>query len=157
MVSPHVCFCARRHLYSVYVTHLAILLLMDIVHYLRTGTNCTGAVRGAILQAPVSDREYMATLPRTKEFLEVAEKMIAEGRKNDVMPLDANNGIPITAFRYHSLAGVGGEDDMFSSDLTIEELVMKLGHMAMIQTQVVFSMADEYIPDHVDKRALLDR
>jgi pimeloyl-ACP methyl ester carboxylesterase len=71
----------------------------DIVHYLRTGGHCSKAVRGAILQAPVSDREYLATLPGTQPMLELAEKMIQEGKGNDLMPREASPQAPITASR----------------------------------------------------------
>jgi hypothetical protein len=69
------------------------------VHYLRTGGHCSRAVRGAILQAPVSDREYLATLPGTQPLLELAEKMIQEGKGNDLMPREASPQAPITASR----------------------------------------------------------
>jgi pimeloyl-ACP methyl ester carboxylesterase len=71
----------------------------DIVHYLRTGGHCSRAVRGAILQAPVSDREYWATLPGTQPMLELAEKMIQEDKGNDLMPREASPQAPITASR----------------------------------------------------------
>ncbi|BBN08568.1 hypothetical protein MPTK1_4g12590 [Marchantia polymorpha subsp. ruderalis] len=37
----------------------------NIVHYLRRRSSCSKGVRGVILQAPVSDREYRATIPET--------------------------------------------------------------------------------------------
>ncbi|KAH9572141.1 hypothetical protein CY35_02G130900 [Sphagnum magellanicum] len=129
----------------------------DIVHYLRTGGHCSRAVRGAILQAPVSDREYLATLPGTQPMLELAEKMIQEGKGNDLMPREASPQAPITASRYRSLAAYLGDDDLFSSDLSDAELRTRLGHMSRVPCQVIFSMADEYIPEYVDKAKLLKR
>jgi hypothetical protein len=37
------------------------------------------------------------------------------------------------------------------------ELRTRLGHMSRVPCQVIFSMADEYIPEYVDKAKLLKR
>lgn len=129
----------------------------DIVHYMRTNFACSKAVSGVILQAPVSDREYRATLPETAEMIDLAAKMITEGRGMDLMPREANPDAPITAYRYHSLCSYMGDDDMFSSDLSEDQLRQRLGHMSTTQCQVIFSMGDEYVPEYVDKKALVDR
>lgn len=73
--------------------------MQDIVHYLRVGGVCTRAVRGCILQSPVSDREFLATLPDTAKHLKLAESMIAEGKKHALMPREASPEAPITAYR----------------------------------------------------------
>ncbi|RLN35016.1 hypothetical protein C2845_PM03G24790 [Panicum miliaceum] len=129
----------------------------DIVHYMRTNFACSKAVSGVILQAPVSDREYRATLPETAEMIDLSAKMISEGRGMDLMPREANPDAPITAYRYHSLCSYMGDDDMFSSDLSEDQLRQRLGHMSTTQCQVIFSMGDEYVPEYVDKEALVDR
>ncbi|KAI6683784.1 hypothetical protein NL676_029697 [Syzygium grande] len=129
----------------------------DIVHYMRTNAACSRAVRGAILQAPVSDREYNATLPETATLIDLASTMIKEGRGSELMPREADESSPITANRYYSLCAYMGEDDMFSSDLTDDQLRMKLGHMCNTPCQVIFSMADEYVPEYVDKKSLVER
>ncbi|CAN6197281.1 unnamed protein product [Urochloa humidicola] len=129
----------------------------DIVHYMRTNFACSKAVSGVILQAPVSDREYRATLPETAEMIDLAAKMISGGRGMDLMPREANPDAPITAYRYHSLCSYMGDDDMFSSDLSEDQLRQRLGHMSTTQCQVIFSMGDEYVPEYVDKKALVDR
>ncbi|MCL7033264.1 hypothetical protein MKW94_004014 [Papaver nudicaule] len=129
----------------------------DIVHYLRTNAACSRAVRAAILQAPVSDREFRATLPETAEMIDLASTMINEGRGDELMPLRANPDAPISAYRYHSLCAYMGDDDMFSSDLTDDQLKTRLGHMSQTPCQVIFSMADEYVPEYVDKKALVER
>ncbi|CAL5066423.1 unnamed protein product [Urochloa decumbens] len=129
----------------------------DIVHYMRTNFACSKAVSGVILQAPVSDREYRATLPETAEMIDLAAKMISDGRGMDLMPREANPDAPITAYRYHSLCSYMGDDDMFSSDLSEDQLRQRLGHMSTTQSQVIFSMGDEYVPEYVDKKALVDR
>ncbi|XP_010546831.1 PREDICTED: UPF0613 protein PB24D3.06c isoform X2 [Tarenaya hassleriana] len=129
----------------------------DIVHYMQTNAACSRAVRAAILQAPVSDREYKATLPETAAMIDLAATMIKEGRAEELMPGEADPSAPITAYRYHSLCAYMGDDDMFSSDLSDDQLKTRLGHMANTPCQVIFSMADEYVPDYVDKKALVDR
>ncbi|KAF5465625.1 hypothetical protein F2P56_015609 [Juglans regia] len=129
----------------------------DIVHYMRTNAACSRAVRAAILQAPVSDREYRATLPETAAMIDLASTMISEGRGSELMPRDADPTSPITAYRYHSLCAYMGDDDMFSSDLSDDQLRMRLGHMSNTPCQVIFSMADEYVPDYVDNKALVER
>lgn len=50
-------------------------------------------------QAPVSDREYRATLPETAAMIDLSAKMISEGRAMDLMPREADPGAPITAYR----------------------------------------------------------
>ncbi|MCO5597215.1 hypothetical protein L7F22_051291 [Adiantum nelumboides] len=129
----------------------------DIVHYMRMGTDYSRVVRGIILQAPVSDREYRATLPGTAGMIDLAVEMIKQGRSMDLMPREAAPEAPITAYRYHSLCAFLGDDDMFSSDLTDQQLRARLGHMSRVHCQVIFSMADEYVPAYVNKKALVER
>lgn len=130
----------------------------DIVHYMGTNAACSRAVRAAILQAPVSDREFRAQLPETASMIDLASSMISEGRALDLMPREAEQPPgPITAYRYHSLSAYMGDDDLFSSDLSDDQLKMRLGHMSNTPCQVIFSMSDEYVPDYVDKKALVDR
>ncbi|KAL7123919.1 hypothetical protein ABFS83_14G014500 [Erythranthe nasuta] len=129
----------------------------DIVYYLRTNAACSRAVRAAILQAPVSDREFKATLAETPSMIDLASNMISENRGSELMPLEANPDSPITAYRYHSLCAYNGDDDMFSSDFSDDQLKQKLGHMSNTPTMVMFSMGDEYVPEYVDKKALVER
>lgn len=51
------------------------------------------------VQAPVSDREYNATLPQTASMIDLAFKMINEGKGLELMPRDASPDVPITAYR----------------------------------------------------------
>ena len=54
----------------------------------------------------------------------------------------------------------GGPDDCFSSDFTDAELGEKLGHLGTgggCRTLFVHSLADEYVPPHVDVPALAAR
>ena len=52
------------------------------------------------VQAPVSDREYRATLPETASMIDLASSMISEGRGSELMPREADPTAPITAYRY---------------------------------------------------------
>lgn len=129
----------------------------DIVHYLKKGDKSKAAIKGFILQASVSDREYMATLPWTAKYADVARKLIQEGKADDLLPREANPWAPITARRYNDLVNLGGLDDYFSSDFTGEELSEKLGHVVGIPSQLMFSLEDEYVPPHINKEHLISR
>jgi len=126
-------------------------------------------VKGAILQAPVSDREALQatgegfggdTTKALTEFKEQAAAMLAEGRGDEAMPRAASLllGPPhvVTAYRFASLTGRMTDDDMFSSDLTDNELKLKLGHMS-VPTLLAVSADDEYVPVSVDCGKLVDR
>ena len=133
----------------------------DIVALLTTpGTAGGGAsprsaarVAGAILQAPVSDREYATSLtlspdyaPRVPGILQTARAMIEGGRGDECLPRAATEeGHPMTANRYVSLHAAGGGDDLFSSDS------VHCSYAGSIPVLVVFSMQDEYVPAGVDK------
>ena len=113
---------------------------------------------GVVLQAPVSDREYLGTLPTTPSALSKAQALVDAGRSDDVafraMDFD---GAAIAATRWLSLAGKGGEDDMFSSDLSDDELKAQLGCLRDINTLLLLSADDEYVPKHVDYVGLGNR
>ena len=100
-----------------------------------------------ILQAPVSDRESLALTSQTTKNIDLARELMTKSQGEEVlMPLSTQeDGSPITARRYLSLAAKGGDDDMFSSDLKDAELDTLLGHMAGIPTLVLQSGADEYV------------
>ncbi|XP_058077793.1 UPF0613 protein PB24D3.06c isoform X2 [Magnolia sinica] len=134
--------------------------LDQLIGYLINKENSEGVVllgHSTGCQAPVSDREYRATLPETAAMIDLASTMITEGRAMDLMPREANPDAPITAYRYHSLCAYMGDDDMFSSDLSDDQLRLRLGHMSNTPCQVIFSMADEYVPEYVDREALVER
>ncbi|GJW16757.1 clathrin heavy chain 1-like protein [Tanacetum coccineum] len=59
--------------------------------------------------------------------------------------------------KFHSLCAYMGDDDMFSSDLSDDQLKQRFGHMCNTPCHVLYSMADEYVPDYVDKKALAER
>lgn len=62
----------------------------DVVHYLRTG-KLKKYVVSAVLQAPVSDRESILTLPKecqdaVQPAVDMARQMVEEDRGNDWLP-----------------------------------------------------------------------
>uniref|UniRef100_A0A7S4SG09 Phosphoribulokinase/uridine kinase domain-containing protein n=1 Tax=Alexandrium monilatum TaxID=311494 RepID=A0A7S4SG09_9DINO len=139
----------------------------DIVHYLRRGRRASDVI-AAILQAPVSDREALlagsdegaASAAELAGHREAAAALIAAGRGEEPMPRAAALllGPPhvVTASRFASLTGRMTADDMFSSDLSDDELRERLGHIA-VPTLVAVSADDEYVPEFVDSRALAGR
>jgi pimeloyl-ACP methyl ester carboxylesterase len=137
-------------------------------------------LRAAILQAPVSDREAAALDPeeaeKTRALLAEAEGLIREGKGDSLLSEKHYGFVPLSAERFASLAGRMTADDMFSSDLSDEELRSKLGHMGThgqrqgegmateavpthpgLRTLFVHSGADEYVPATVDVQALSAR
>lgn len=139
----------------------------DVVHFLATG-RFASCIKGIVLQAPVSDREAVPltctsgghTLSEISKFKELATSMVADGRGEEVMPRQASLLIgpphPITAYRFHSLTGRMTDDDMFSSDLTDEELRKRLGHIN-VPTLIAVSVDDEYVPKSTDLKDLSGR
>ena len=121
----------------------------DCVRYcLRNSENKPSCV---VLQAPVSDRESLDLHGSTYRNLQKAQDMATKGEENELMPISTQeDGAPITAKRYLSLASKYGDDDMFSSDFTDEELKKLLSHMSPTPTLVLQSGSDEYIPKSVD-------
>jgi pimeloyl-ACP methyl ester carboxylesterase len=111
----------------------------DIVLYLKIGKHINH-IRGAVLQAPVSDREYLSEFQEVVDNLQLAQQLIKEGKEQHLMPpMQVFPRQAITAYRFHSLVSRFGDDDMFSSDFTDEELKQRLGHIK-IPTLVVQSL-----------------
>lgn len=143
----------------------------DALSYLISSTSNTtklSPVDGAILQAPVSDREAtLASSPSevTSALTLCAQRYVQEKRASDVLPNEVvypvYGNVPVTAYRALSLLSPGhdGDDDMFSSDLGDARLrdtfgaVGKSGAVLMI----LYSGADEHVPEGVDKKALVER
>ena len=146
-------------------------------------------IRAAVLQAPVSDREADSLEPDPEgraAAVAAAEALVRNGKGGTLLTDTLHNGfVPITASRYASLAGKGGPDDLFSSDLTDAELSQRLGHMGTrgqregssqakgnddeawsvepapqhpgLKTCFAHSGGDEYVPPHVDVAKLSQR
>ncbi|EUC46257.1 hypothetical protein COCMIDRAFT_93280 [Bipolaris oryzae ATCC 44560] len=119
-------------------------------------------VDGYIMQAPTSDRET-ASLLMPPEFLDTslqyAQDLIAKGKEMEIMPLDLIPPIfssPISAYRWHSLVSVGGDDDFFSFDLPASAIESSFGRLDKPML-IVVSAKDEMVPSAVDKEALLKK
>lgn len=136
-------------------------------------------VDGFILQAPVSDREALDDFfPTWRDSLADAEKLIAEGKKDHLMPVDKVPEVfsPITAYRFWSLVAPGyvfqlrfrvswdykadivyrGDDDYFTSDLD-DETVKRVWGRFEKPVLVLHSEKDEFVPSRVDSMALNKR
>lgn len=73
----------------------------DAVFYMKHGRpDLRKRVVGVVLQAPVSDREQLETLPGTEGFVKEAR---ARGGGGELMPVEVTDA-PITAARFLSLA-----------------------------------------------------
>ena len=147
----------------------------DIGAYLKNGAE-RGRVVGAVMQGAVSDREAFGMECGEDVVAEAAaraEAMVRRGEGEQLMPRDTPGvfNTPITASRYASLAGRMTPDDMFSSDLSDEELAAQIGHMTTaggaasssssstsstgppqsggVHLLWAFSGSDEYVPDAV--------
>lgn len=103
---------------------------------------------GVVLQAPVSDVEWLATQPDTAARLAAARRLVADGRGEDIcFRAHDVDGAPMTARRWLSLAEPGGDDDMFSGSLTDPQLAAIYGPMGGLPTLILLSGEEEYIPE----------
>ncbi|KAK3375049.1 hypothetical protein B0H63DRAFT_264899 [Podospora didyma] len=114
-------------------------------------------VDGLILQGPVSDREAIAmTMEKgeMEESVRFALAAVERGEGADVfmprglLPEPFKGGSPVTAYRWWSLAGVGGDDDFFSSDLP-EEKLTEIWSSQRQPILILPSGEDEYTPKHL--------
>ena len=108
-----------------------------------------------ILQGAVSDRDFLATETQTPQMLKEAQALKEEG-KEDAFLSEKLFGAPLTAYRFLSLAGRLTDDDMFSVDLTEEELEPILSPVR-IPILLCFSEHDEYVPDIQPQKAVAQR
>ncbi|GJJ71050.1 hypothetical protein EMPS_03400 [Entomortierella parvispora] len=124
----------------------------DAIKYVTYGKN-QSVVKGIVLQGAVSDREFLSSsVENYGKYLRLAQRMINDGNGQELMVREVDVA-PITANRFFSLAAVGGDDDMFSSDIPFEALhaLFKEVKMPLI---MVHSGKDEYIPSRVNKEKL---
>ncbi|PYH41396.1 uncharacterized protein BP01DRAFT_395193 [Aspergillus saccharolyticus JOP 1030-1] len=155
----------------------------DVLHYLYTAPSDRPQLDGAIMQAPVSDREALlvkvqeqdgtAAQNEVRGAYEQLVQMARNGPADFLLPMDllARVGLPektpVTAERFWSLASPESPqrpsaDDLFSSDLTDERLRETFGKVAEQnllkgKLMVLFSGADEYLPPWVDVPGLMGR
>lgn len=162
----------------------------DVLHYLHSenplprdakkdgvqGLN-RPVVDGAIMQAPVSDRQaVLETISGSSEAREAYDKLVRfvqEQPAGAICPIELTGLVgldpstPVNARRFWSLASPDSpakpsEDDLFSTDLTDERLDETFGRVAkqgLLRTTLValYSGNDEYAPKGVDKEALMAR
>ncbi|KAF1986901.1 DUF1749-domain-containing protein [Aulographum hederae CBS 113979] len=124
------------------------------------------SIQGVVLQASVSDREGMQGLV-PKDVLDsginIAQDMSAAGKEDEVLPSSATPDFttsPVTAKRWLSLLSPSkdGDDDLFSSDLTNEQLKKSFGSLKRgSPLLILFSGSDQFAPDWVDKKAMVKR
>ena len=123
-------------------------------------------VDGAILQAPVSDREGMVEVLPAGAYdksVAVARSMLEAGEGEEIMPSKVTTGFfgaPCTARRWLSLASPNhdGDDDYFSSDLDDDQLRSTFGRLEQgAPLCILYSGKDEFVPDVVDKESLIRR
>ncbi len=108
-------------------------------------------IDGAILQAPVSDREYAFDVDPTG-----TEELLCWANSVDDLYKNVRlvNRVPMSAYRVKALYEKMGDDDFFSSDLTVEQMKSKIGKLAHVPLFAIHSGEDEYIPKWVDKEEL---
>lgn len=144
------------------------------------------AVDGAILQAPVSDREAIQDIVQRgtdnvtstelegifSQLVSMAKQLTYSEGLDVILPLNLTSKLglsdaPISARRFLSLTSPDSpehpqEDDLFSSDLTDQRLEETFGVIAernLLKTKllVLYSGKDQFVPEWVDKEKLLQR
>ncbi|KAK4169471.1 hypothetical protein QBC43DRAFT_307803 [Cladorrhinum sp. PSN259] len=122
-------------------------------------------VQGVILQGPVSDREAIlmsctAAQQELESSLKVAKEMLERGEGEEVMRRkdlpEAWRGSPVTAYRWNSLASVGGDDDYFSSDFTPSQLSQIWGRLQQ-PVLILPSEKDEWLSNDIKMDMLLEK
>lgn len=123
-------------------------------------------IQGAILQAPVSDREGMEVTGYDPDILwqavELAEELVEAGKGENVLPFELTRDVldttPTSAYRFLSLSQKGGDDDFFSSDLEDEMFEQTFAKIPMgTKLCVLYSGKDEYCQGKIDKEELIGR
>ena len=124
----------------------------DIFWYLRNEIKTCHLVYGANVQAPVSDRDFIFWYAPeiAKKALNTAMELIQSGRP-EVLLEEMVDKVPITAYRANSLYSRLGDDDFFSTDLTVAECKEKFPglfkeHPTFKSFNFSFSLHDEYVP-----------
>ncbi|OAL73886.1 esterase [Trichophyton violaceum] len=161
----------------------------DVLHYLYTQApeQTRSAVDGAILQAPVSDRESTLSILETGtandsaevvneifyELVDVAKSNLNETDNGYILPVSMTSriGFPsnvaVSSKRFLSLTSPDSpesplEDDLFSSDLEdkrLQETFGMIGKRGHLKGSILVlpGGSDEYIPEWVDMESLLKR
>lgn len=131
----------------------------DIFWYLTHEMKPEHRVYGANCHAPVSDRDFAVwALPEmVNSALPVAQELIKDGHGMDRVLPQMHDNIPMTPYRFHSLFGRLGDDDFFSSDLTLQECKTKFpglpgGNSYFNSFNFTYSLQDEYVPEPRSER-----
>ncbi|CCD24939.1 uncharacterized protein NDAI_0E01230 [Naumovozyma dairenensis CBS 421] len=131
----------------------------DVMHFL---LHYPDLVDAGILQGSCSDRESFdpSVDPKIlKELNQFALNMVKQGKGDELLGSQFSKHIidtPITAYRWCSLFTRGGDDDYFSSDLDDETFKGTFGKIRK-PFLVAYSGKDQFVPESVDKLALLKR
>ena len=122
-------------------------------------TTTRPTLTAVVLQAPVSDKDWLAGEASTAGRLEAARAAVAAGRPNEIIGRSEWDGAPLSAGRWLSLAGDRGDDDMFSADLTGEDLETRLVRplAAVPRVLVLASAREQYVPPGTDVTAAAQR
>lgn len=142
----------------------------DCVQYLTgAGADKRPHIDGAVLQAPVSDREAMENeLPKAllQEANQLALEMCREKKDTDVMPFRFTSKLfgrtAVSARRWVDIASPGpdhrGADDFFSSDFDEERVKESFGKLpARTPVLILFSGSEENVPESLDKEGLVKK
>ncbi|PLB36189.1 uncharacterized protein BDW47DRAFT_53833 [Aspergillus candidus] len=156
----------------------------DVLHYLYKENPTSGgearerpALDGAIMQAPMSDREMLiATTKGSHESHAALSQLVHFARTRsttEIMPLNLTAAVgmpadtPINAYRFWSLASpespeTPAEDDLFSSDLTdqrLKETFGVVGERGLLRGKLMalYSGKDEYGAPGLDMEGMLRR
>lgn len=114
-----------------------------------------GAVSAVILQGAVGDRDIINSDPSLRVMIEEAKKLRQEGKEQAFLSGTLYEA-PVTAARFLSLSERLSKEDMFSLDLTEEELANILKPV-QVPILLSFSSNDEYVPDYTAQKALAER
>ncbi|KAF4503880.1 hypothetical protein G6O67_008816 [Ophiocordyceps sinensis] len=126
--------------------------------YTDYASHLTAPVDGFILLGPISTRESLPLLfwPDHQANIDLAAEWISQGKAADCLPNEVLPrglfGVPMSAYRLHSLFAKGGDDDYFSSDLD-NETVARVWGMFNRPVLVLHPEKDERVPDNVDQAA----
>ena len=143
----------------------------DTMEYL-TGEGSEGrpGLDGAVLQAPVSDREAIRMIMEDEAYersLAMAQALISDNRGADILPSDLTSNIfgpaPCSANRWYSLVSPAGSttiatgtEDFFSSDLPTSRLQKTFGRIPpSTPLCILYSGRDEFVPGYVDRGELV--
>lgn len=142
----------------------------DCMQYLTgAGADQRPHVDGAVLQAPVSDREALQQeLPKAflQEADQLALKLCREKKDKDLIPNRLTSPLfgktAVSARRWVDISSPGpdhrGADDFFSSDFDADRLKESFGKLpAKTPVLILFSGSEENVSPDLDKEALVKK